>query len=107
MRRILISGAFLVALSHGPAMSAILAASPAQSDAVSKMVKGTITAITEESLDLEVTEGGTKSVMQFVVEKGIQVDGRVAVGATATVAYQPRTDGKNVALRVTVEGGKA
>jgi hypothetical protein len=107
MRRILISGAFFVALAGSPALTPILGASPAQSDAVSKMVKGTITAITEESLDLEVTEAGTKSVMQFVVEKGIQVDGRVTVGATATVAYQPRTDGKNVALRVTVDGGKA
>jgi len=62
---------------------------------------GKITAVSASSFTLEIQQGNDPSSMQFTVDKNTQVDGKLKVGATATVEYRTEGD-KNIAVHVVV-----
>jgi len=76
-----------------------------QSKQATKMVAGKIASIGSggTSFELEVNTGNDKRTMQFVLDKGTKVQGRVGVGTPVTVEYAVE-QGKNIALSVTAQG---
>ena len=55
------------------------------------------------SFALNVSDGGNKQTMQFVVDKDTQVQGQVKVGATVTVVYVAMAD-QNLTRNITIQG---
>jgi hypothetical protein len=53
-----------------------------------------------KAFSLEVNQGNDKHPMRFVVDKTTTVQGHVAAGTTASVDYQPDSNGQLVALSV-------
>lgn len=68
-----------------------------------KSVTGKVTQVETggKAFSMDVTQGNDKRPMRFVVDKGTTVQGHVAAGTTASVDYQPDTNGQLVALSVT------
>ena len=56
-----------------------------------------------KAFSMDVKQGEEKHPMRFVVDKGTTVQGHVAAGSTASVDYQPDSNGQNVALAVREE----
>jgi hypothetical protein len=56
-----------------------------------------------KAFSMDVNQGSEKHPMRFVVDKSTTVQGHVAAGSTASVDYQPDTNGQNVALSVKEE----
>jgi hypothetical protein len=56
-----------------------------------------------KAFSMDVKEGEEKRPMRFVVDKNTTVQGHVAAGSTASVDYQPDSNGQNVALSVKEE----
>jgi hypothetical protein len=71
-----------------------------------KSISGRVTAIGDQgkSFAVEVDNGGSKSTMQFVVDKNTQVQGVVKTGTVVTVQYQPN-GGQNVCVSVAAQQG--
>jgi len=71
-----------------------------------KSVSGRVTAIGDQgkSFAVEVDNGGSKSTMQFVVDKNTQVQGVVKTGSLVTVQYQPN-GGQNLCVSVAAQQG--
>lgn len=104
-----VSLAGLILLGVSPrAHSLSLQSQSGQQSEQAKSVSGKVTAIGDSghSFSMEVNEGGSKHTMEFVVDKNTQIQGRVTVGATATVEYQPSEGGQNVALSITVQNSQ-
>lgn len=77
-----------------------------QAPAATKMVSGKVTAIGNggQSFALEVSSGGDKQTMQFVVDKNAKVAGKVTVGTPVTVAYEAAEGGQLRAVSITAQG---
>jgi hypothetical protein len=79
---------------------------PKQEQEGTKSVSGRVTAIGDQgkSFAIEVDNGGSKSTMQFVVDKNTQVQGVVKTGSMVTVQYQPN-GGQNLCVSVAAQQG--
>ncbi|MGB6198467.1 MAG: hypothetical protein WA871_08870 [Candidatus Acidiferrales bacterium] len=76
----------------------------APAPAATSSASGKIVAATDTSLSLEVTQGSDAHTQQFIINSETTVDGKIAVGATATVEF--RTDGGNqIATHISVQSG--
>jgi hypothetical protein len=90
-----------------PRAASTPAAKAQQSAPATKMITGKVTAIGNggQSFSLEVNNGeNNKETMQFVLDKGAKVQGRVTVGTPVTVEYQAMNGGQNIALTITAQG---
>jgi hypothetical protein len=77
---------------------------PAPDATATSSASGKIVAATDTSLSLEIQQGSDPSTQQFVINSETKVDGKLAVGAMATVAF--RTDnGTQIATQITVQSG--
>ena len=69
-------------------------------------VSGTIASVGDAEFSVQVAKNKDESTVQFMVDDKTKVEGKLAVGAQATVEY--RTDaGKNIAVRVVVTPASA
>jgi hypothetical protein len=87
------------------AWSTPLPAQPAaghpQPTADNQSVSGTIASVGDAEFSVQVAKNKDASTVQFMVDDKTKVEGKLAVGAQATVEF--RTDeGKNIAVRVVV-----
>ncbi len=100
-----LAGMVLIGLSAStlPAVNAPQSGQPSPQNM--KSVAGTVSSIGNggHSFALDVTDGGTKQTMQFVVDKDTQVQGQVKVGTAVTVVYVAMAD-QNVARNITTQG---
>ena len=64
-------------------------------------LSGKVASIDDAAFSLEVNKGKEKSTVQFLVDDNTKVEGKLAVGAQATVEYRSN-GGKNVAVHVVV-----
>ena len=64
-------------------------------------VSGKISAIGDASFSVDVKKGQDSVTFQFLIDDTTQVQGRLEVGAQATVDYRP-SDGINIATHVAV-----
>jgi hypothetical protein len=64
-------------------------------------LSGKIASIDDAAFGLEVAKGKEVNTVQFLVDDQTKVEGKLAVGAQATVEYRS-SDGKNIAVRVVV-----
>jgi hypothetical protein len=77
---------------------------PAPDATATSSASGKIVAATDTSLSLEIQQGSDPSTQQFVINSETKVDGKLAVGAMATVEF--RTDnGTQIATQITVQSG--
>ena len=74
-----------------------------------KSVTGKVTQVETggKAFSMDVAQGNDKKPMRFVVDKGTTVQGHVAAGTTASVDYQPDTNGQLVALSVTEQSAQS
>jgi hypothetical protein len=64
-------------------------------------LSGTVAAIGDAEFSLQVTKNQDVNTVQFLVDDKTKVEGKLAVGAQATVEYRSK-EGKNIAVRVIV-----
>ena len=64
-------------------------------------LSGTVAAIGDAEFSLQVTKNQEVNTVQFLVDDKTKVEGKLAVGAQATVEYRSN-EGKNIAVRVIV-----
>jgi len=64
-------------------------------------LSGTVAAIGDAEFSLQVTKNHEVNTVQFLVDDKTKVEGKLAVGAQATVEYRSN-EGKNIAVRVIV-----
>ena len=64
-------------------------------------VSGTVAAIGDAEFSLQVTKNQEVNTVQFLVDDKTKVEGKLAVGAQATVEYRSN-EGKNIAVHVIV-----
>ena len=74
-----------------------------------KSVTGKVTQVETggKAFSMDVAQGNDKKPMRFVVDKGTTVKGHVAAGTTASVDYQPDTNGQLVDLSVTEQSAQS
>jgi hypothetical protein len=65
-------------------------------------VSGRISSIDDAAFALEVAKGKDVNIVQFLVDDQTKVEGKLTLGAKATVEYRSN-DGKNIAVRVIVK----
>jgi hypothetical protein len=68
----------------------------------SESVSGKISSIGDASFSVDVVKNQDLNTVQFLIDGNTKVDGKLAVGAQATVEYRS-DDGKNVAIHVVVQ----
>jgi hypothetical protein len=74
----------------------------APAPAATSTVSGKIVTATDTSLSIEVQQGSDPQTQQFVINSNTTIDGKLAVGAMATVEF--RTDGGNqIATHISVQ----
>jgi hypothetical protein len=96
-----LAGFLLAASAHSQGMQQ--QSQPDQQQAAQvQSVTGKVTAVETggKAFSLEVNQGSDKHPMRFVVDKTTTVQGHVAAGTTASVDYQPDSNGQLVALAV-------
>jgi hypothetical protein len=64
-------------------------------------LSGQITAVSAAQFSVQVAKNKDASIVQFVIDGKTKVEGKLAVGAQATVEYRSE-EGKNIAVRVIV-----
>jgi len=62
---------------------------------------GKIASIGDAAFSIEVTNGQDKKTIEFLVDGDTKVEGKLKVGAQATVEYRS-ADGRNIAIHVVV-----
>ncbi|HKD52564.1 MAG TPA: hypothetical protein VKB90_17280 [Candidatus Acidoferrum sp.] len=62
---------------------------------------GKIASIGDAAFSIEVTNGQDKKIIEFLVDGDTKVEGKLKVGAQATVEYRS-ADGRNIAIHVVV-----
>ena len=65
---------------------------------------GKIASIGDAAFSIEVTGGQDKKTIEFLVDGDTKVEGKLKVGAQATVEYRS-ADGRNIAIHVVVRPG--
>jgi hypothetical protein len=68
----------------------------------SQSVSGKISSIDDAAFALEVAKGKDVNTVQFLVDDQTKVEGKLTLGAHATVEYRSN-DGKNIAVHVVVK----
>ncbi|HYY72496.1 MAG TPA: hypothetical protein VE778_02775 [Candidatus Bathyarchaeia archaeon] len=63
---------------------------------------GKIASIGDAAFSLEVTNGQERKTVEFLVDDDTKVEGKLQVGAQATVEYRS-ADGRNIAVHVVVK----
>jgi len=82
-------------------LRAIPAAGDARPAPDSQSLSGTIASVGDAEFSVQVAKNKDEGAVQFVVDDKTKVEGKLTVGARATVEY--RSDGgKNIALHVVV-----
>jgi hypothetical protein len=64
-------------------------------------LSGKIASVGDAEFSVQVTKGQDVNTVQFLVDDKTKVEGKLAVGAQATVEYRSNAD-KNIAVRVIV-----
>ena len=72
------------------------------SAATSQTVAGRISSVGDASFAVEVKKNQDVQSLEFMVDQNTKVEGKLEVGANATVEYSS-VEGKNLALRVIVQ----
>lgn len=67
---------------------------------------GKIASIGDAAFSLEVTNGQERKTIEFLVDDDTKVEGKLRVGAQATVEYRS-ADGRNIAIHVVVKPASA
>ena len=67
---------------------------------------GKIASIGDAAFSLEVTNGQEKKTIEFLVDDGPKVEGKLKFGSQATVEYRS-ADGRNIAIHVVVKPASA
>jgi hypothetical protein len=67
----------------------------------SQSLSGTISAIGDAQFSVDVTKEKDVKTVEFLVDDRTRVEGKLTVGAVATVQYRS-VDGKNIAVHVVV-----
>jgi hypothetical protein len=95
-----LTGFMLAAAAHSRGMQQESQAN--QQSAQVQSVTGKVTAVETggKAFSMDVNQGSDKHPMRFVVDKTTTVQGHVAAGTTASVDYQPDSNGQLVALSV-------
>ena len=78
-----------------------LAAGHSRPSTDNQSLSGQITAVTDAQFSVQVAKSKDGSIVQFLVDDKTKVEGKLAVGAQATVEYRS-SEGKNIAVRVIV-----
>ena len=79
----------------------ILAAGHSEPTPDNQSLSGQITAVGDAEFSVQVAKNKDISTVQFMVDDQTKVEGKLAVGAQATVEYRSN-EGKNIAVRVIV-----
>jgi hypothetical protein len=79
----------------------ILAVNHSQPIPDNQSLSGQITAVSAAQFSVQVAKNKDASIVQFVIDDKTKVEGKLAVGAQATVEYRSE-EGKNIAVRVIV-----
>jgi len=77
------------------------AAGPLEPTPDNQSLSGQITSVGDAEFSVQVAKNKDASTVQFLVDDKTTVEGKLAVGAKATVEYRS-TDGKNIAVHVIV-----
>ena len=100
----------LIAPAWSRSMSAATTSNHAQqgptqpAPAATGSATGKIVAVTDASLSLAVQQGSDPQTQQFIINSDTKIDGKLAVGAMATVEFS--TDGGNqIATHISVQSG--
>ena len=91
---------FTVAAWSSPVPDRLVPGEP-QPAAVNRSLSGKIASVDDAAFALEVAKGKEVNTVQFLVDDQTKVEGKLAVGAQATVEYRAN-GGKNIAVRVVV-----
>jgi uncharacterized protein DUF5666 len=83
-------------LSSQPAAGTLIAVPDTQS------LSGKISSVGDAEFSVDVQKDQDVNTVQFLVDENTKVEGKLKVGAHATVEYRTN-DGKNVAIRVVVK----
>jgi len=82
-------------------LGALPAAGDARATPDSQSLSGTIASVGDAEFSVQVAKNKDENAVQFVVDDKTKVEGKLTVGARATVEY--RSDGgKNIAVHVVV-----
>jgi len=73
-----------------------------RSDPANQTVAGRISSVGDASFALEVVKNQNVQKLEFLVDGNTKVEGKLNVGANATVEYSS-ADGRNLAVRVVVQ----
>jgi hypothetical protein len=111
LRRLLCSASLASLFLFGVisvAPSPSLLAHAGQQPEAKEAVTGKVTSIAKDakSFSMDVNQAGNQKTMQFQVNETTQVQGRVTVGTSAKVEYQPNADGSNTALTITSQSSQ-
>jgi len=90
---------FTIAVWSTPLDAQALARTNAAAE--TQTVSGKITSVGDAEFSLEVKQNQKESTVQFLVDGNTKVDGKLAVGAQATVDYHSE-GGRNIATHVLV-----
>jgi hypothetical protein len=91
---------FTVAAWSTPVPNRLVPSNP-QPTLENQSLSGKIASVEDTAFALEVTKGKDVNTVQFLVDDQTTVEGKLAVGAQATVEYRSHA-GKNIAVRVVV-----
>jgi hypothetical protein len=69
----------------------------------SQMTSGKVAAVAADSFSLEIKQGETSQTLQFTTDANTKIQGKLAVGAVASVEYRTDNDGRNIATAVVVQ----
>lgn len=89
---------FTVAAWSSPEPDRVIPGVP-QPDSEKQSLSGKIASIDDAAFSLEVAKGKETSTVQFLVDEQTKVDGKLSIGALATVEYRSN-GGKNIAIHV-------
>jgi hypothetical protein len=92
---------FCITTAAWSASLPILAVSDSQPTPDNQSLSGQITAVSAAQFSVQVAKNKDASIVQFVIDDKTKVEGKLAVGAQATVEYRSE-EGKNIAVRVIV-----
>jgi hypothetical protein len=91
---------FTVAVWSTPVPDRLVPSDP-QPAPDNQSLSGKIASVDDAAFALEVAKGKEVNTVQFLVDDQTKVEGKLAIGAQATVEYRS-SGGKNIAVRVVV-----
>ncbi len=92
---------FCLTIAAWSAPHPILAVGDSQPAPDNQSLSGQITSVGDAEFSVQVAKNKEISTVQFIVDDKTKVEGKLAVGAQATVEYRSK-EGKNIAVHVIV-----